>query len=95
VLVRIAQGVRDITQRARDLCDREFALAREPRAETLPLHERHREEEQPVALPRTEERHDVWVLKPSRELDLAAESCHADLCRQLWRQHLHDNAPSE
>ena len=60
-----------------------------------PVDERHRVVRHAVHLPRREHGHDVRMLQPRRELDLALEPLGVDAGQQLRRQHLHDDVPPQ
>ena len=93
VLVRIGQCARDLAQHAHRVTHRQFAMAREPHAQRLALHERHREVRQPLGLARRVQRHDVRMLQPRGEQDLALEAFERHLRRGLGREDLdHDLA---
>ena len=42
-----------------------------------------------------DDRQDVWVLKPNRDVDLAAEAREAGLVHQLGGQDFHDDGAPE
>ena len=68
----------------------------EPCAQRFAVDERHRVSTgSPSISPTDEQRHDVRVLEPRRERDLALESRDRDAAGELRRQQLHDDAPSE
>jgi hypothetical protein len=74
------------------LGDRERAVG-EPRPHARTIHERHRVERQPLELARRQDGHDVGVLQPGRDLDLALEPVNVDAARQLRGQDLDDDLP--
>jgi hypothetical protein len=93
--VRVPERVGHLAQHADRLADRELTQPREAGAEALPLDERHRVVEQPVALPRGEQRDDVRVPELRGERDLAPEPLGVDGRRRVRRQHLHDDPAAE
>ena len=93
VVVRIRQRTGDLAQDADRVAHRQFAMALQPDAQRLALHERHREIRQTVRLARRMQWHDVRMLQPRGEQDLALEPFQRHLRRGLRRQHLdHDRA---
>ena len=62
--------------------DGQLAVPREANPQRLAVDERHREVRQPVRLARREQRHDVRMLEPGREEDLALEPFERDLRRR-------------
>ena len=56
---------------------------------------RHRIERKTVDVARGEERHDMRMLQPRRELDLALETLGGHSGAKLRRQYLDDDAPAE
>ena len=95
VLVRVGQRARDLAENPHALAHRKLAPPREPDPERLPLHERHREVRDRVHLAGREQRHDVRVLEPGRNRDLAPEPLGRDAGRHLGRQDLHDDGAPE
>ena len=95
VRVRVLERARHVAQHRHGRVRREPPVAAEPRAQRLALDERHRVVRQPVALPGGEHRHDVRVLQPRGDADLAREPLGAHPLGELGREHLHDDAPAE
>jgi len=75
--VGIIEGVGYVARDADGIVDRERPLACEPVAERLPVHEGHREVEEPVRLAGVVKRDDVRMGEPRRDLNLAKESAGA------------------
>ena len=63
----------------------------EARAQRLALHERHHVVRQPVDFAGREHRHDVRMLQPRRELDLALEPLGVHARGELGQEHLDDD----
>jgi hypothetical protein len=82
-LVRVGERARHLAQEAHGLAEREFPLAHQSCAERLAAHEGHREIRQSFRVTGGEERHDVRMLEPCRQRDLAFEAFHAHLPRHL------------
>jgi hypothetical protein len=70
------------------LVDREPALAFQPVAQRLALHERHDEPQVTLGLTRVEDGQDMGVLEAGGESDLTAESRRADRGRHVRVQNL-------
>ena len=81
----------DLAQHSDRVVHRQFTLTLEPRAQRLTFDERHGEIRQPGAAAGREHRHDVRMLEPRREHDLAFEPLDRDAGGHLRRQHLHDD----
>ena len=93
--MRVRERVRDITQNAHCLVRGEFAVPRQPRAQRLALHERHRVVEQVARLAGRMHGHDVRMLQRCDELNLAAEAVDVHRCRHFRRQHLDHDLTAE
>ena len=96
VAVGVGEGVHDLAQELGRLGHRQLALARELGTQRFAGDERHDVVEQ-VAGGRAggEQRHDVRVLEPRGELDLALEALDVDGGAGLRRQHLDDDLPAQ
>jgi hypothetical protein len=101
---RIRECARHILQDAHGAPDREPAVALDPAAQRLALHERHREVGHAHALrvivvrrdvTRGQHADDVRMLQCGGEHDLALEAVDGNGSRELRRQHLHDDATAE
>ncbi len=94
-LMRVGERRRDLAQQSHGLTQRELAVLGEPRAERLTLDERHREVRQTAGLAGGEQRHDVRVLEPRRERNLALETLDAHLPRHLGWEDFHHHVAAE
>jgi len=68
--------------------DGQLLLARKPRAERLPVHERHHIEEQTVRFTAVEQRQNVRVLQVCRDADCAQEPLDAEHRAELGAEDL-------
>ena len=94
-LVGVGERAGHVAQDAHDLARRAVGPGREPGAEGLALHERHRVVEQPVGVAGAQHGHDVRMLELGGDLDLAAEPVDVDAVGQLRREHLDDHPALE
>ena len=93
VRVRERQRVEHLAQQPHDVGHRQRALARDARPQRLAGDVRHRVVQRAVGRPRREDRHDMRVLHPRDELDLAPEAIGTHPDRRFAREHLdHDVA---
>ena len=93
VPVREGQCVQHLAQDSRGIGHGERTLAREPRAHRLAAHEGHHVIEDALGRAGRDDRHDVRVLQPSDQLDLAPEPVGAHARGGFGREDLdHDIA---
>ena len=78
LLVRVAERGGDLTGEPQRVLDRQLRLAPQPRAERLARDVRHHVVEEAAGCPRIEQRHDVRMIQPRGDLDLAQEPLAAD-----------------
>src|SRR4029077_1977258 len=94
LLVGVSERVHDVAQEPHGVYHRQLALPRQLGAERLALDEGHGVVEQVAGPAGREERDDMRMLQPGRELDLAAEALHVDPRGQVGREDLdHHLAP--
>ncbi len=90
--MRRRQGARDVAQQVARLAQWQRAATRQPGAERLATHERHRVVGQPgCGLSRRENRHDVRRLESRRDADLAREPLRRNALCEIGMQDLHDD----
>ena len=92
VLVRIRQRAGDRRCNPHGVGHGELLLAIEPRAQRLPLHERHHIKELPAGLAAVEQRQQVRVLQVRRDLDLGQEPLDTKHGAEFRLEHLERNA---
>ena len=95
LLVRRRERARDLPHHTHRFVDRQFPVVREPLAQRLTAHERHREVRQAADLAGGEKRHDVRVLQLRGECDLAAESVDGNLASDRLGKDLDDYVAAE
>ena len=88
VPVGVAQRVGHVAQDAGGLGHGQLALAPEPRAQRLALHQRHGVVEQLARLAGGEQRDDVGMLERRGQVDLAAEAVEAQAGGEVGRSTL-------
>ena len=93
-LVRVGERLGDVAQDVDRGGDRHGPV-REPRAQRLPLDERHRVVRQPVDVAGGDDGDDVRLLERRGELDLALEPLGRDRRGELGGEHLHDDLSAE
>jgi hypothetical protein len=74
--------------------DGELLLAVQLVPEGFALYQGHHIVEKPVHASRVEEREDVWVPEPRRNVDLAEEALRTDDGGELGEEHLHGHRTS-
>ena len=94
-VVRVGERARHVPEDANCFGDREPPAFREPLTEREPLDKRHRIEGELARVPGREERHDVRLLQPGGELNLARETLGSHVGREFGMQHLHDHGSAE
>ena len=94
-LVREVERSRDIAQDPGGFAQWHRAGPEEPHAQGLTFDERHRVERQPIRFAGREDGHDVRMLQPGGQQDLAPEPLQADARSQLGCKHLHDHTSAE
>jgi hypothetical protein len=90
-LVRVGEGRGDVAEDVDALADRHRCARDKQVAQRPPFDERHREERNPVGLAGGDDRHDVRVLQPRDELDLAMEPVEAHATGQVRWKELDDD----
>ena len=95
VPVGVAQRVGHVAKDAGGLGHGQLAVAPEPRAQRLALHERHGVVEQLAGLAGGEERDDVGMLERGGQVDLAAEAVEAQAGGEVGREHLDHHRSAE
>jgi hypothetical protein len=95
VRVRVGERARDLAEDPYAFAHRHLTVTREPDAERLALHERHREVRHALDLAGGEQRDDVRVLETRGDGNLALEAFGRDAGGKLRRQHLHNDGPTE
>ena len=90
--VRVIERGGERRRDAHRLVDRELFLAIQPRAQALPLDERHDVKEQPAYLSTVEEREEVRMLEVRRDFDLAEEPVGAEDGGEFGVEHLERDA---
>jgi hypothetical protein len=94
--VRVGERARHVARDVHGVVDRERPLPLEPPAEALPLDERHRVvQHAALELAGREEGHDVRVLQPRGEADLALEPLRGEPLGEVGAEHLHDHLSPE
>ena len=84
----VIQGFRRLARDAERVLDRQLLFAVEAVAQTLALHERHREPQLPSGFAGVEDGEDVGVLEPGGQHDLAVEPLLAEGRREFGVEHL-------
>jgi hypothetical protein len=93
--VGVRQRLHHVVQHPHDRADREALPPRDRRAHRLSLDVGHRVPQRSVGLAGGEQRDDVRMLQPRRELDLAPEALAVDAGGEVGREHLHHHRPPE
>src|SRR5687768_2071978 len=93
--MRVAESISDLAQDPRRFLHRQLTSARESVTQVLAVDERHRVVEEISACTGGEERYDMWMLKPGRELNLPAETIDVELRGQIGRKDLDHDLPVE
>ena len=94
--VRFRQRVGDVGADPDHFRLGQLALAPQPRVERLPVHHRHPEVDQPLALAHEEDREDVGMVEFRGRLGFADEALHAlAAAGELGPQHLHGDLARE
>ncbi len=95
LLMGVGQRIYHVPQQADSLDHRQLPFTGELGAQRFAVDERHGVKEELAGLASGQNGYDVRVLQLRGELDLAAESLHAQGCRQVGRQHLDDHLTTE
>jgi hypothetical protein len=93
--VRVFQRVGDVMENSHSLRDRQLARTLQSRAECLSFDERHRVIKEIVFRAGEKERHDVRMLQPRGELNLAAKPIDVESGAELGRQNFDDDLAAE
>ncbi len=88
VAMGVVERVRYLLRDLRGVLHRQPLRLLQPLAQRLPFHDRHHVIEEPAGLTRIEQRHDVRMIEPGRQVDLAHEPIGTELQGQLRAEHL-------
>jgi len=93
VPMRVVERGSDAANELERLFQRNLTLAEKSVTKGLALDDRHDVKEVSGSLARIEERNDVRVVEPGRELDLSQKAIGAERGAQLGMQHFESDAP--